>query len=67
MKMHLCVMALSDLDKLDLIIGKGLGVRILAFETRSWSVTILWSMLAAGNSYYQKEENNQYPDWNRSP
>ena len=35
MKMHLCVMALSDLDKLDLIIGKGLGVRILAFETRS--------------------------------
>ena len=34
-KMHLCVMALSGLDELDLIIGKGLGVRILAFETRS--------------------------------
>ena len=42
---------LSSLVALNFIMGKGFGVRILAFETRSWSDTILWSMLAAGNSY----------------
>ena len=42
---------LSSLVALNFIMGKGFGVRILAFETRSCSDTILWSMLAAGNSY----------------
>ena len=45
---------LSSLVALNFIMGKGFGVRILAFETRSWSDTILWSMLAAGNSYIEK-------------
>ena len=47
---------LSSLVALNFIMGKGFGVRILAFETLSWSDTILWSMLAAGNSY--REKNN---------
>ena len=46
---------LSSLVALNFIIGKGFGVRILAFETLSWSDTILWSMLAAGNSYTEKK------------
>ena len=45
---------LSSLVALNFIMGKGFGVRILAFETLSWSDTILWSMLAAGNSYTEK-------------
>ena len=46
---------LSSLVALNFIMGKGFGVRILAFETLSWSDTILWSMLAAGNSYTEKK------------
>ena len=46
---------LSSLVALNFIMGKGFGVRILAFETLSWSDTILWSMLAAGNSYREKK------------